>query len=277
MSAQDRGWGPGWPDCQPWNIVEIHPNGVEFPQGVHSKLAELVTIIVRACAKDGFEFVDGWCWGYACRAIAGTDVPSNHSWGLAVDVNAPANPYTTPWDRPTGEHAIPDWVGATFEYYGFRWGGPSYGDWMHMEFMGTPADAARQTDRAREDHADLFGVPLDPRFEDYLNRHPAVANFYGDPVQPAYPLPADEGYFQRFERYRDTPAWAHLYWTPKFGVCAVYGAIMARWGEMSWERGPLGLPVSSESDAPPETGFQRMTLFEHGWVGWKPGRTDAFI
>ncbi|HEV7757537.1 MAG TPA: M15 family metallopeptidase [Acidimicrobiales bacterium] len=74
-----------------------------------------------------------------CRAIAGTNQPSNHSWGTAIDLNAPVNPRKRPLTTN-----IPRAVRELWKAHGFRWGGDyvtSTPDAMHFEFMGTVADA----------------------------------------------------------------------------------------------------------------------------------------
>jgi hypothetical protein len=39
-------------------------------------------------------YVPRSCWSYNCRLIAGTDQPSLHSAGIAVDIDPSENPYT---------------------------------------------------------------------------------------------------------------------------------------------------------------------------------------
>jgi len=64
---------------------------------------------------------------YYPRFIAGTTVLSNHSFGLAFDINVPGNQRGTP-----GE--IDRTVVSIFEKWGFTWGGRwSYTDPMHFE------------------------------------------------------------------------------------------------------------------------------------------------
>jgi hypothetical protein len=64
---------------------------------------------------------------YYPRFIAGTTVLSNHSFGLAFDINVPGNQRGTP-----GE--IDRTVVSIFEKWGFTWGGTwSYTDPMHFE------------------------------------------------------------------------------------------------------------------------------------------------
>jgi len=77
-----------------------------------------------------------------CRAIAGTRTASNHSWGVAVDLNWSLNPYRRPMTTN-----IPGWMVTLWNRYGFAWGGHYRGtpDPMHFEFMGTPQDADAMT------------------------------------------------------------------------------------------------------------------------------------
>jgi hypothetical protein len=159
----DRGWGPGWPNCQRDKMVPLDVDGIlfrahtitgikqhqeaDFPGGVHRGIAELVERLCLETIRRGYGLVDGWCWGFACRAITGTtDKPSNHSWGLAIDINAPRNGY-----GPTLRTDMPAWMPKLWSDYGFRWGGTYSGnkDAMHYEFMGTPADAERYLRKAR--------------------------------------------------------------------------------------------------------------------------------
>ena len=114
---------------------------------VHRRIARLVGLLFAETERRGYLLRPGQCWGYACRAIAGTAVASNHSWGLAVDINSLANPYQFP--RRTDQ---PTWMPLLWNRYGFAWGGNyndngrlGKADSMHYEFMGTPADADQMT------------------------------------------------------------------------------------------------------------------------------------
>lgn len=145
MSAQNRGWGPGWP------VNRLADQKVlKYITGrVHKDIHELVSLLCAETERRGYKIRKDWSWGYASRPIAGTRTPSNHSWGLAVDINAPKNP----WKRPLTTD-MPDWLPALWKRYGFRWGGDyqkSTPDPMHFEFMGTPTDAKVMTERARKD------------------------------------------------------------------------------------------------------------------------------
>jgi D-alanyl-D-alanine carboxypeptidase len=176
--ADDRGWGPGWPNCDTskWIGLEVlSPAGkvVRFPAhkvssehgqlkfeeevtfggSVREEIRELVSLLLQVSERRGFiNLQPGWCWGGACRAIKRsdgtlTDTPSNHSWGLALDINAPENPFGG------SSHTIERPMADLWNDYGFRWGGDysTTKDWMHMEFMGTREDAKGLTDKARKE------------------------------------------------------------------------------------------------------------------------------
>ena len=136
VSAASRGWGPGWPTNNSSKMATVRAAGIAL--SVRSELAPLVESLVKETAARGYALRHGECWGFANRAIRGTNRPSNHSWGLAVDLNAPAN--------PMGAHLVTDMPGWMVELWTskrFRWGGNYTGrkDAMHYEFMGTPDDA----------------------------------------------------------------------------------------------------------------------------------------
>lgn len=152
-SPQARLWGSGWPDAQPAKMQDITwSNGVSPAGGVRREIAELVTLLGNETIRRGYKPHAGWCWGYSNRPIAGTTVASNHSWGLAVDINAPTNPRTA--NLVTD---MPSWMPDLWNKYGFRWGGdypsPILKDAMHYEFMGDPSQAAVATFEARRDLA----------------------------------------------------------------------------------------------------------------------------
>lgn len=147
-------WGSGYPNCDAGAIDSgFSVDGITFPGGVRGELCELVGMLVRECRNRGYQFGTDddpsyGCWGYSCRAISGSNTPSNHSWGLAVDINAPWNPYTSPLVTD-----MPEWMPDLWNAYGFRWGGDYSGDMdaMHYEYMGSVSDAANDTARAAAD------------------------------------------------------------------------------------------------------------------------------
>jgi hypothetical protein len=136
-------WGA---PCTGTRKTVVLSNGVKLP--VRAEIAELIGLLCEETMRRGYRLVPGWCWGYACRKIAGSSSWSNHAWALAVDLNAPKNPMTS---RLVTD--MPSWMPALWKSYGFRWGGDYRGkkDAMHYEFMGSVAEAKAQTERARRE------------------------------------------------------------------------------------------------------------------------------
>lgn len=92
-------------------------------------------------------------WGFAHRYIAGTTTLSNHSFGLATDIDATKNPRTSNPDesdsyiyRKARESIL------VVERIGFmRWGGRySSPDPMHFEVIWTPAKIKAEFDKEGE-------------------------------------------------------------------------------------------------------------------------------
>jgi len=139
VPANLRGWGSGWPNCnaaaQRWVVAARSRARWQ----VHAEIAPIVQFLVDATEAYGYLFhrpgqvVDDW--GFNCRPIAGTRTPSNHSWGLAIDIDATKYPQGT-------RRFPPAWLVALFESYGFEWGGRwRTPDPMHFEFRGSRTEA----------------------------------------------------------------------------------------------------------------------------------------
>lgn len=207
MTAADRGWGPGWPNCQtskfePLEILSLRGKVIRFPAhkirsesgrlvfeeevgfpgGVRSEIAELVSLLLHESERRGYINLEpGWCWGAACRPIKRSDgtltsTPSNHSWGLALDLNAPQNGFGA------SSHTIERPMANLWGEYGFGWGGDySTPDWMHFEFLGTPADAKRHTGKARRE---LGGDEMTPEQEKTIARAAAFLDAITGPLKP---------------------------------------------------------------------------------------------
>lgn len=171
--AADRGWGPGWPRCQTDRLVTVRV-GAAVRLAVRREIAPVVAHLCAETVRRGYPLRSGQCWGFACRAIRGSSVASNHSWGLAVDLNSLAN--------PMGGRLVtdmPGWMPALWREHGFRWGGTYAGrkDAMHYEYVGTPASAAALAGR-------LDVAPAQPArpAQPVTARQPVAA--------PPFPLPA---------------------------------------------------------------------------------------
>jgi D-alanyl-D-alanine carboxypeptidase-like protein len=158
--ASTRGWGKGWPTDRRRDMAKVEAGGISVL--VHREIAPIVAALMAETIAGGYRLNPGECWGYANRAIAGTSTPSNHSWGLAVDLNAPSNPMA---DRLITD--MPVWMVELWRRRGFRWGGDYTGrkDPMHFEYLGTLADA-HQIVAALKAPA-IPAPPPTPRFVDY--------------------------------------------------------------------------------------------------------------
>ena len=80
----------------------------------------------------------------------------------------------------------------------------------------------------------------------------------------------------RYNHFTGTPATmtASIYWTPATGAHAVWGLIRQRWAAMSWERGVLDYPISSETGTPDGVGrFNHFTGTDGltASIYWTPG------
>lgn len=145
-TAAQRGWGSGWPRCQTGKMASFTAAGRTF---TCRKEAETVFRYIVQRWNAEIEDItavpdDGM---YACRPIRGSEPPvaSNHSWGLALDLNWNKHPLGkrgtfAPW-QVLRIHQLCRELGF------YRWGGDyeHRADEMHGEWMGTPADMAALT------------------------------------------------------------------------------------------------------------------------------------
>ena len=120
--APDRSWVATHISTEPVPILgSMTCNRAMFPQLRQA----LVEIVDRGLSDEIHPGEYAGC--YYPRFIAGTQTLSNHSFGLAFDINVPGNGRGT-----TGE--IDRTVVSIFEKWGFAWGGRwDYTDPMHFE------------------------------------------------------------------------------------------------------------------------------------------------
>jgi hypothetical protein len=156
--ASQRGWGnPGRPGSaqgrryEAENIVSVKVplflGGGHITVLVHRDIAAMVFAGVRASSRV-FDF-NGLRddWGWAHRYIRGREdeqILSNHSWGLAIDLDATQNPQQRRVPGRPIRRTIPDEVVVIMAKHGFAWGG-NYAktpDPMHFECLLT-RDQAR--------------------------------------------------------------------------------------------------------------------------------------
>ena len=148
-NAGQRGWGN--PDASGYSFKMVTIRAANTYVPVHKDVAvifkDLLTRLSKFYPLEGFPHDD---WGYCNRDVRGRPgVKSNHSWGLAIDLNATKNPMTA---NPDARHQFYKKIVAPILdiYDGLvEWGG-DYNvrkDYMHFEFIGTPAQAQDLTNK----------------------------------------------------------------------------------------------------------------------------------
>jgi uncharacterized protein with LGFP repeats len=63
-------------------------------------------------------------------------------------------------------------------------------------------------------------------------------------------------------RYNHFNKGGSIYWSPRTGAHAMYGAIRRQWAVLGWERSHLGYPTTGEFDIP----GGRRNNFLHGYI-----------
>jgi hypothetical protein len=138
----------GWSEPKAAQIKPFRHGNVSFGGGVHLSVEPIFREALRLLVphiRDGLH--PGWCWGYSHRVKRGASDLSFHAYGLALDLNAPNNPFV-----PSGAataHTLPDSTAELVRPLGLEWGGAwtSPKDYMHLEFHGSPGEAAEITAR----------------------------------------------------------------------------------------------------------------------------------
>lgn len=166
-----RGWGPGWPNPETNKIVKLNLPGFGNAQRVRHEIAPLVEWLITETERRGYHIRPEWTWGFNNRPVRGTEnrpnpVPSDHSWATALDLNAPTNGMNRSGRGWAAQHAagrtdMPEWLPELWKAYGFDWGGDfaNRQDPMHMQFGGTPADAATYTAKIGQPPEDIDMTP----------------------------------------------------------------------------------------------------------------------
>jgi D-alanyl-D-alanine carboxypeptidase len=118
--------------------------------GVAGRLAA-ISRALETLPKSMIKFLVPSAGAYQCRTIAGTDRPSVHSYGAAIDINVRFSDYWRWTLRKTGQftwtNRIPLAIVDIFERHGFIWGGKWFHfDTMHFEYR--PAMIALAAKRA---------------------------------------------------------------------------------------------------------------------------------
>ena len=168
ISAQAKGWGHGWPTNRAHDMARVKADRSGTSINVHKRIARLVDMLLDETERRGYRLNPHKCGGYVCRQIFGkghrpTGHPSNHSWGLAIDLNWNSN--VERWDGKVVTN-MPSWLPKLWGRYGFFWGANYSGghrDPMHVEFMGSPDDADDMTAKAKRELRGGKSMPAAPK------------------------------------------------------------------------------------------------------------------
>lgn len=136
-TPQSRGWGPAG---RPANRTADRRDRGRCPAQRAPRDGAAGRWLCDETVRRRYRLRSGRCLGFACRGIRDSSAPSNHSWGLAVDLHSLAN--------PMGSRLVTDmprWMPELWTGHGFAWGGAYTGrkDAMHYEYVGTPAELRR--------------------------------------------------------------------------------------------------------------------------------------
>jgi hypothetical protein len=159
VTAARKGWGPGWPADRWSDMARVQAARSGVAVNVHRRIARLVKLLLDETERRGYLCVGGQTGAYNNRPISGTRTASNHSWGLAIDVNWTIN-FASYDGRNHG--TVPAWMPDLWARYGFAWGGHytgSFKDPMHFEFMGSPEDADDMTALALDQLRNTAATP----------------------------------------------------------------------------------------------------------------------
>ncbi|GIF22117.1 LysM repeat protein [Actinoplanes tereljensis] len=151
ISPKGKGWKNGWPEDRSRDMVRVKADRSGTKVNVHKRIAALVDMLLDETERRGYRLDPKRCGGYVNRPIKNTQKASNHSWGLAIDLNWDKNPER--FDGVLRTNLSP-WVVPLWNRFGFAWGGNYSGkhkDPMHFEFMGSPDDAEDMLSKARRD------------------------------------------------------------------------------------------------------------------------------
>jgi hypothetical protein len=150
ISPKAKGWGNGWPTDRSSDMAHVSADRSHTGVNVHKRIARLVDMLLDETERRGYRLDQSQTGGYVNRQIRNTGRPSNHSWGLAVDLNWRRNPATNDGKVHSD---FPPWVVPLWGKFGFANGGNyhhSFKEPMHFEFMGSPQDADDMIAKAKD-------------------------------------------------------------------------------------------------------------------------------
>lgn len=127
-----EGYGGGRSTGAPGPMMSYNVMGMPLTTAKGTK--KIFKPFLRALASEGYDINS--LGGYANRNIAGTNTPSEHMYGKAIDINPSQNPVSYGSGVNTN---LPKNIAALARKYGLVWGGSWHGskkDPMHFSITG---------------------------------------------------------------------------------------------------------------------------------------------
>lgn len=146
----------GWSASPDLSIRDLTVGGVDIVPGIRND--DDVYVVLHYIAQQFHERVEplhpGWCWGFNYRVTTGDpSTLSNHSSATAMDLNAPAHPYSVPASSTFSSAQIAEIHQILAEVdHVVEWGGDYENhpqDGMHFDINGTKAEVAVVADKIR--------------------------------------------------------------------------------------------------------------------------------
>jgi hypothetical protein len=236
------------------NMVPIKVPGTNRTVMVHKDAAAAFTGYLSDLAKTGYNLKD--VQTYADRKMRGGEKPSEHSFGLALDVNPNANVRgvggTT--DLPPNLHELAAKWGLIS---GADWRGKDY-DPMHVQWAGPKAAELAAARRAQGDPTAALQQPLPPRAQQ------AVAALQ-------QPLPGGQG--RTVTPETNMPPWARNQPTVPETQVAQGRTVTPETNMPPWERNhpAIGRTVTPETNRPSwaEAGARNAALLDRNMTDTK--------
>lgn len=111
------------------NFAQNYLTTIKLPNGqrimVHKNAAQQMAGFLNDLWNQGYKFSD--VQTYNKRKVAGSNLWSRHSTGLAMDIDPGKNPFSK-----NAAYTLPKNAGQLAAAWGLSWLGPKNGDWMHF-------------------------------------------------------------------------------------------------------------------------------------------------
>jgi uncharacterized protein with LGFP repeats len=145
--------------------------------------------------------------------------------------------------------------------------------WQQIQWIGQPVDEGAGSaemalpdgrGRARDfQNGSIYWTQQTGAHEVHGGIRLKWAQLRGERGFLGYPVTDESGTLDGQGRYNHFEG-GSIFWRDDIGAHEVHGFIRDKWGELDWEHGRLGWPMSDEHDIP----GGRASTFQHGTITW---------